>query len=288
MKPGLRLQAWHCRAIAAAREHAVCQPSHYGAPQSATRKSGATAIAIQLQAVGPMRADDEFYSLLGAVLQSQHRFKEALEAPRIRRTRQGSGRQAAGRGLTLSNIGYLYTDYATIRGWRRLNGACPCSEVRTRRDNIDGGGSRMVRTRPGDGGEAPKHAAPAALRERSRQADGADLRIRGCHLALAEAARRWAKSNTACRCGGHAQGAGETVRRRIGSSAKPAATAPPSPHPRRPGDSRTRPARSVGRVEANKMQPTSSPSTAPRWLRTRRARHRADARRVAGQPAVLR
>lgn len=71
------------------------------------------AIKIQLHGVGPGGAQmSELYSLLGTVLQSQHRFREALEAhTHSAELAKAVGGRPLDEALTWSNIGFLYTDY---------------------------------------------------------------------------------------------------------------------------------------------------------------------------------
>lgn len=155
------------------------------------------AIAIQLQAVGPDGAQmSEFYSLLGAVLQSQHRFKEALEAhTHSAELARAVGGRPLDEALTLSNIGYLYTDYGdyprALATFEQSLSVLGKSDID--RDNIEwrriekwyGRALAMA----GRGAEARERLLP--LRERSRRLDGEDsFEYVDVTWQLAEAAQR--------------------------------------------------------------------------------------------------
>ncbi|MGV8923943.1 MAG: protein kinase domain-containing protein [Thermomonas sp.] len=138
------------------------------------------AIELQRRAVGPGGAQmSELYSLLGAVLQSQHRFREALAAhTHSAELAKAVGGRPLDEALTWSNIGFLYTDYGdypqALAAFERSQAVLATSDLAA--DNIE---RRRIRknharalARAGRGSEARAILLP--LLAQARALDGSD------------------------------------------------------------------------------------------------------------------
>ena len=138
------------------------------------------AIDIQGHAVGPGGTQmSEMYSLLGAALQSQHRFREALAAhTHSAELAKAVGGRPLDEALTWSNIGFLHTDYGdypqALAAFERSQAVLATSDLAD--DHIE---RRRIRknharalARAGRGGEARASLLP--LLAQARTLDGPD------------------------------------------------------------------------------------------------------------------